>query len=433
MRILNRFAIAIAALAGCTTQPNASANQPAATDQRAIPAGATIGGDGFATVLAAPPAPFTPTAPGAPPPLTAAQLADHRQFQRASDFQNEVMGEVQALGEKLRGAESGNFVDLYYENQGEPHVVFRFLRHPAATLAKYTRNPSFVAAPAEYSREQLRAAMDVMLATFREDRVIQGGGIGSKDNRAVIDVAVPEAEFRALVARKGVKMPEAVKLEFHVQQSATVANAPLPRDIASLVRLFPRSDRPDGMLNSIDSRAKIVLRDGCFRAADQDDALVLFPMGANLFIDSAGYLAFGQGEAPGYARVGETIVTPGSIAPVTAPALVGPIHAACGPGKVVAIHGMRSAAADRAQSAVSDNVQSLRQLREMYGLGPTAAKAALEACKANFGGGVCVLSPPPPMTAEQCPTGTKLSFGLCRTPEGYTRPLPKWLEPFAGR
>jgi hypothetical protein len=432
MKILDSCAIALAALAGCT-QPTPPANQRELADQRIIPTGATIGVDGFATIFDAPPAPFTPTAPGAPPPLTAAQLADHRQFRRASEFQNKVMGEVQALGEKLRSAEAGNFVDLYYENEGEPRVVFRFLRHPAATLAKYTRNPAFVAAPAEYSRQQLRAAMDFMFQTFREDRGIQGGGIGSRENRAVIDVAVPEAEFQALVARKGVKIPDAVKLQFYAQQSATLANAPLPRGIAPLVRIFPRSDRPTGMLNSIDSRAKIVLHGGCFRASDHGDALVLFPMGANLFIDSAGYLAFGAAEAPGYARVGEKIVTPGTIAEVTAPELVGPINAACGQGKVVAIHGMRSAAADNAQSALSDNAQSLRQLREMYGLSQTGAQAALEACKANFGGGRCMLSPPPPMSADQCPSGTKLSFGLCRTPAGHVRPLPKWLERFVGR
>lgn len=42
---------------------------------------------------------------------------------------------------------------------------------------------------------------------------------------------------------------------------------------------------------------------------------------------------------------------------------------------------------------------------------------------------MCITIPPPPVARqEDCPAGTKLSFGLCRTPEGYIRPLPKWIE-----
>ena len=46
---------------------------------------------------------------------------------------------------------------------------------------------------------------------------------------------------------------------------------------------------------------------------------------------------------PGYARVGEAIVLPGSLGDVTIPALVDPIHVACGPGKVMKVTGMQPA------------------------------------------------------------------------------------------
>ena len=415
---------------GCGEARSSAAGTPATV----VPKGSVIGPQGFATISDVPPAPFTPAEPGKPQPMSAEQLASHEQFRRAGEFQNRVMDEVQALAEKLRAAEKDNFVDLYYENEGEPHVVFRFLRDAKRTLAKYSRNPSFRATEVRYSTKELAAALDFMMETFREDRVIAGGGYGSKSNRADIEINVTEEEFRALAARKGVTIPEAVKLEFRTTKSASAINRPLPESLASLVRIFPRSDRPLGMLNAINSRAKIVLRDGCFRASDQGNALVQFPLGAQLFIDSAGYLAFGAAEAPGYARVGEEIIFPGSIAEVTAPELVDPIHQACGPGKVIAVNATHSAAADRAQFAVSANLQSLRELRESYGLADADARKVLAECARNMGGGTCVMSPPPPVMPNQgCPAGTKLSFGLCRTAEGYIRPLPKWIEELLGR
>ena len=394
--------------------------------------GASIGPGGFATITAVPPAPSIPAEPHAPTPLTAKQRAEHEQFARIGRFQNEVRKEVEALTATLRARERGNFVDLYYENEGEPSVVFRFKRNPKQTLAKYTRNPRFFAETVRYGKEELRAAMDFMLRTFREDRIILGGGTGSKSNRAEIEIAITEPEFRALVARKRVTIPKSVKLTFAATQSAFALNRPLPPQIASLVRIFPRDDRPVGALNAIDSRAKVVLRDGCFRVegGEHDRAFVLFPIGAQLFIDSEGYLAFGSSAAPGYARVGETIVTPGTIAEVTAPELVEPIHRACGAGKVVKINGMQSDSADRAQQAVQANAEALRQFRQSYGLSETVARKALERCKAQSGFGACLITPPPPPPPDgpACPAGTKPSFGLCRTPEGYIRPIPKWIQ-----
>jgi len=398
----------------------------------AAPRAAEIGAEGYATITDAPPAPFTPVEPGAPRPPTAQQRAGHAQFARAGRFQNEVMNEVQALADQLRTAEKGNFVDLYFDNEGDPRVVFRFLRDPQATLARYTRHPRFFGEQARFSEEELRAAMDFMLETFREDRVILGGGTGNRRNRAVVEIAVTEPEFRALVARKGVTIPEAVELEFPVSQPASAVNLPLAPRIARLVRVFPRDDRPAGPLHSINSYARVVLSDGCFRIAGgtRDGALVVFPLGAQLFIDGEGYLAFGDQEAPGYARVGEELVTPGSIGEVTALSIVAPIHAACGGGKVVKINGMRSAAAERAQNAVTQNAYALRQFRESYGLPEGTARQALERCKARSGSGVCMLTPPPPPRdgGPDCPPGTKPSFGLCRTPEGYIRPIPKWIQ-----
>jgi hypothetical protein len=419
---------AAAVLASCAGE----SVEAAAPSVKRVPAGAVLGADGKATIRDAPPARFRPAEPGAPPPLTPEQIAAHEQFRRSGEFQNRVRAEVQALADRLRRAEKGNFVDLYFENEGEPHVVFRFLRNPEATLARYAKKPYFRAARARFSRAELQAAADFMLKTFRDDRVVQSVGIGNKAGMAEVEIAVTEAEFLALVAKRGVKIPEAVKLSYRATQPPSLLNRPLPPDIAPLVRIFPRNDRPFGILHSIDSHAKVVLDSGCFRISggERDGALVLFPLGAQLFVDREDYLAYGTGETPGYARVGEELVFPGSIAEETAPELVRPIHAACGPGKVVAITAMRSAAAERAQWAVAQNAQALRDFRGNYGLSEAVARRALQRCMEMSGRGMCIPTPPPPAGrgGQACPPGTRISYGLCRTPEGYLRPLPAWIE-----
>lgn len=391
-------------------------------------AGSTIEQSGYATLLDAPPAPYSAVAPAPHPRWTSKQLAGHAQFQRASQFQNRVRAEVEKLSAKLRRLEPRNFVDLYYENEGEPHVVFRFLRAPAATLRKYSRNPAFTAERARYSKQELRAAQDYMFNTFAADRVIQGGGIGSKEGLAVIDINISEPEFRALAAKKGVTIPPAVKLNFWATAPMQLLDERLPPEIARRVRIFPRDNRPVGIVNDINSHAKVVLKDGCFRLSDEGDALVLFPQGAQLFIDAEGYLAFGPADQRGYGRVGEDLVFHGSVAEVTAPELTGPIHKACGPGKVVKVNGTQSAAAANAQRSLEASLEVTRLLRESYGLTSAQAETVAANCARQRGSPICILSPPPPVAKqEDCPAGTKLSFGMCRTPEGYVRPIPEWI------
>ena len=404
-----------------------AARSAPAEEPAALPAGALLEPSGFATIADAPPAPFTPAEPGAPPPLTPDQRAAHQRLARAGAFQNRVMAEVTALDARLRRAAAGNYVGLYFDNDGEaPRAVFQFLRDAPATLARFTRNPSFVARDVRFSEAELQTAADFMLRTFEADRVIQGAGIGV--DQVDVTIAVTEAEFRALVARKSVTLPEPVQLTFAAGRPAAALNAPLPPAIAALVRIFPRSDRPIGLRNDINTPVKVELRDGCFRTAEGD--LILFPLGTRLFVDREGYLAFGD-EVPGYGRVGEPLVFHGSIGEVSVPGIVAPIRDACGPGRVVAIGGTGSAAAHRAQRALTENVQAVGLLRESYGLTEDAARRAARRCAEMSGGTICLMTPPPPVRGDaDCPAGTRLSFGLCRTPQGHIRPIPGWLREF---
>lgn len=127
---------------------------------------------GLATILDAPPAESTPVQPGDPPPRTAEQIAADEQFQRVVDFQGRVSDDVAELSRRLEREERGNYVTVYYDNEGDPSVVFQFLRDGPETLRKYTQHPRFFAENVRWSMEQLQADARWMWETFREDRVL---------------------------------------------------------------------------------------------------------------------------------------------------------------------------------------------------------------------------------------------------------------------
>ena len=432
----------------------------AATQITAVP-GPTVhpfrgefGERGYATILDAPPADYVPVRAAEPPPPTARQIADGQRLHRIGMFQNSVMDEVTRLSVRLRRAEPNNFVSHYFDNEGDPSVVFQFLRDGPGTLRKYTRHPRFIGKTVRWSMAQLNADAKWMWDMFCKDRVIQSTGIGA--NTVTSRISVAESEFRELVRRKGVTIPESVVLEFNSAPMVPLINPPLaaarddavPPSVAPHIRVFPRHDRPAGAVHSINGVAKIILKDGCFRASDQGDVMVLFPFGAQLFVDGEGYLAFGREPTPGYARVGETVIFMGSIKAVTEPALVDPVHAACGPGKVIKIEGLASASARHRQQTLNDEIEAVRRLRAEFGLSQEKAQRAFDWLKRRQANApqlgpdgkpmptvtasLIINAPPGPPVSDpaSCPAGSKVTFGLCRTPEGGLRPLPAWLAEF---
>ena len=437
-RLLGAAVFALA-LAGC-----AAGAPEGGTEMARMPFRADFGPDGFATITSAPPADYTAAQPAPPEPKTAQQIADERQFARVGAYQARVGDEVQRLAEILRRKEAGNFVTLNYDNEGEPGTEFQFLRDGPQTLRKYSDNPTFRGVTVRWSMEELNAASDYMWATFGDDRVLQSTGIATQ--KVTAEIMVSEAEFTALAKRKGATIPEPVDVVFNAARAVPLVNPPMPAaqddavpaDVAPHIRIFPRDDRPTGAVHAINSEVRVTLVDGCFRAPDRDNALVLFPYGARLFVDSQNYLAFGAGESPQYARVGEKLVFGGSVAEIETPALIDPIHDACGPGRVIKIEGMASANARAVQDRADTERNAITRLQSMYGLDRATAERAVfwlqkERAKITDPAvpSLPVESPPPPvMDPAQCEPGTKLSFGLCRTPEGFVRPFPSWLKEF---
>lgn len=397
----------------------------AAAASAAIPTGAKVEPSGFLTVRSAPAAAFTPVPPRDPAVKTPEQIEGDRQFSRVGAFQVQVRDEVRRLEERLRANEAGNFVSLRFDNEGEPSVVFSFLREAEATLRRYTADPRFRAVNVRWTEAQLQSAQERMFAFLSSERIAAMSGRGGLDF-VEVKVELTREEYEAAAARRGFTAPEQVVLSFAERNPAEL-NRPLPPAIARHVRYFARDLAPLGPVPSVQRSATVVLEDGCFRLADDSRALVVFPLGEQLFIDGEGYLAVGENK-PGYARIGEAAVFGGVHRDVDHPRITEPLHKACGPGKVVAVNHLKSAAADRAQDIANDHAWLLRSLPESYGLTPAAARAFVRDCAAKWGGR-CIMSPPRP-AVQPCPEGTSLKHGMCRTAAGHIRPLPRELEPY---
>lgn len=406
----------------------------AATASAAIPTGAKVERSGYWTIVSAPPAPFKAELPPPPPPPTAEQAAAEARFWRYAQWQSRISAEAFAVLNIVREKEKGNFVDLRYSgsDDGNFRVIYSFLRDGPRTLRKYSRNPQLVGETVRWSKAEQEAAMQLMVDFLRKQEV-RGwmGGTGTASNRAEVTLPLTRAEWERLIARTGFKVPDPVLLTF-AERSAADLNRPLPPELARGIRMFARSDAAPGPVPSVARQGRIVLKDGCFRVSGgpDDGAHVLFRLGQQLFVDPAGYLAFGQGPVPGYARVGEVVEVEGTFAPVgEQPRITAPIRKACGPGAVVAITTPRSAAAEDAQNALREMNNTYTSLRQMWGLSERGARAYLADC-AKRGTGACILAPPPPGFGR-CPAGTKEVGGVCRNPQGFIRPLPSYLEPYA--
>jgi hypothetical protein len=216
----------------------------------------------------------------------------------------------------------------------------------------------------------------------------------------------------------------------------------IPRKLAGGIRLFarlrPEAARPGLVTSDLmpppQQVSKVVLRDGCFRLAEPGEPHAVFTLGTRLFVDAQGYLAF-TAFAPGSpmrARVGEEVWWEGERRELRDRQALAQIRARCGPGRTQIVGLAQSVSVGQ---ILADGMAATR-VSAMYGLPWAQALARVRACRDRLSRGPdrvnvtmittpCGTSPPPPVASpETCPPGTALSGGLCRTPEGYVRPIP---------
>ena len=111
--------------------------------------------------------------------------------------------------------------------------------------------------------------------------------------------------------------------------------------LARYVRIFPRQDRHPAISLLALLSARVILRDGCFRLAEQAGAsepLVIFNRDAELGVDAQGYMILGRtGSVGAGRRIGERIEWGGPQGYSEADPNVKLLRERCGTGPIVAV------------------------------------------------------------------------------------------------
>lgn len=300
-------------------------------------------GDGgtYATVLEAPP--YPPIQRLGPEPFERS-LQDKRWFHA-----DRVEERHLPLLRRIKRGEMGNFGGVEWrwtagpENGGLGRLtgIVYFLRSPAETLARYTRDPLFRAAKGDFARTDQERVADEWSRRFEWPAVTPGYG-----NMTVpeLRITIPRAEFEAQVRRNGWRLPVNLGLRFDPRAEPDLpAVAP---DVAPLIRAFPHEPRLSGPKPDIATVDAVVLRDGCFfiDASGDADPLVEFPFGVGVYRDAEGHLAFRQRYAADkrrFGRVGTRLQLGHRSRPRPAPP---ELRQACGADAIVTVTSVDQAA-----------------------------------------------------------------------------------------
>jgi hypothetical protein len=312
----------------------------------------------YPTIETAPPADYGVAPPGRDdrPASQAGWYArsygvSEAEAERRMRLQREVGAQIGPIEARLRIEQGDNFADVWIEHVPEWRVVFAFVRDPEETLRRYTSDPLFVARRVDHSLAELRRGAEDAFAQLRRLGIPAEGGVHSMENVVRIAVGIEQREVDALVAAGRLLVPQFVRI---AGADALDPPEPVAEAARRFVRILPLARHRTGSETSELNVGTIVLRDGCFRLDGPagDDPLALFGAETGVKLDGAGALTLYQrgrgGEAGDPARVGERMVLGGGAGrEITDPGELAPIHAACGPAKVVYVGNPGSYAAFR--------------------------------------------------------------------------------------
>ena len=294
----NVLLIATLALGACT-QPTADA--PATTGAPvlpgpSLPVGGSLSPAGFLTIRDAPPSPFPSAVPqdrtsGEDEIARFARLNGLTRMQAEEQINGppELRAEMDRISERIRTQEAGNFAGFVMVRDPAVRMEAWFERDAAATLAKYTDSPLFVAREGGMSQTEQRRLGDIWIERMQATRTITSIATDTLSGKIEIGVGMPEAEFRALAAREGWELGPQYAFSFAPDQPPAITDPSLER----MIRVFAREDIAPGMRNTALSTGHIVLEDGCFKLRGRDggkDRLAMFGYMAQLGRDEEGFL-----------------------------------------------------------------------------------------------------------------------------------------------
>jgi hypothetical protein len=312
----------------------ASSAQPPAEAQ--LPVGAQSERSGFWTILTAP-----DSAPEAREPKRSAnneltfyaQLAGVSNAEAAKRMkeQERTRPEFERLMRTLRTAERGNYTDAELIHRPDWAYLIYFKRNPAATLARYTKNPRFQARSAKYTSGELERLTKPWIDRLNAERLTTGYGMNARRGTADVDMVVSREEFDEIARRNGWgPVPEYLNLKF---DTAPVGPSIAPA-VARGIRIFAQGDRNLGATNQAALSGRIVLKDGCFRVIgfDGKEQLAYFARQVGLGLDRDGYLSLhARAAKPRHlGRIGEWFTWAGPIGIDESAPMVSQLRARCG-------------------------------------------------------------------------------------------------------
>ncbi|WP_300972922.1 hypothetical protein [Sphingomonas sp. LHG3406-1] len=197
---------------------------------------------------------------------------------------------------------------------------------------------------------------------------------------------------------------------------------PPPPDTQERLVTFDAEERPAPVRTG-----RVILRDGCLRVGIKDEPLAVLPAGTRLVRDPQGHVLMVMVQnSPTNARVGEEAMwVETGVRPIPS-AAAERMRRACGGGRIALLSFVQSVSAVRAQS----DALAARNVDIHYGLGWEESLRRVVRCRERSpvpmgASNMCGSTPPSPVAdPRDCPAGTSLSGGLCRTPEGHVRPVP---------
>lgn len=337
------------------------------------PENATLGENGFATIVEAPYRDFEVD-------LTEIPLVRPSLEERRRTVERRLLPKIEELLERLRSEEVDNFGgwewrwseagDVAQGQIGEPRFELLFVREPERTLARYTDDPLFVSGEIGFTLQDRTS-----VANFWRRRFLKAGlrldpmPPGSPS----FNILNTRAEFREVAEREGWVIPKG--LELNLRQD--FEHPAVSEDAAPFVRVFPQAEAFEGITPALATWGTIVLRDGCFFIdyEDRDDPLVQFPRGAGLFIDDEGYLAVGPrvGDRSIAARVG-TQAQLGYSYPVELSDVDHELARQCGSHPVVAVTTVENGARFAA------DLSEIRRFRDRHDIDDETAINAFRNC-----------------------------------------------------
>lgn len=325
---------AAACLAAACSAPAASNRQGSAL-AASLPTGATAERSGYWSIATAPDSPPGPPMKRGPQSeLTFyAQLAgvSNAEADKRMKAQERTRPEFERLMRTLRSKERGNYTDAELIHRPDWAYLIYFKRQPAATLAKYTKNPRFQARSAPYTDEELTRMSKPWLDRLTGERLTTGYAMNPRRGTADIDMVVSAEEFDAIAKAKGWgRVPAFFNLKF---DTAPVGPAVDP-SVAGGIRILAQGDRNLGATNQAALGGRIVLRDGCLLVVGHDgkEQLAYFAREVGLGRDRHGYLSLHRrnAERTHLGRIGESYTWAGPIGIDERAPMVKQLRAECG-------------------------------------------------------------------------------------------------------